>query len=117
MCISEPRHAITYLRCLRPGKAQSNLQAGAYRDSLECSSFALLNRDAFQNTNNNGANQTAQSGLCHYSHETVRCSCFRMPTHFIGSLIIVSFSISQGHNLYKLQYISPEEVKIVSFQQ
>ena len=28
----------------------------------------------------------------------------------------VSF-ISQGHNLYKLQYISLEEVKIVSFQQ
>ena len=25
--------------------------------------------------------------------------------------------ISQGHNLYKLQYISLEEVKIVSFQQ
>ena len=24
---------------------------------------------------------------------------------------------SQGHNLYKLQYISLEEVKIVSFQQ
>ena len=27
------------------------------------------------------------------------------------------FTISKGHNLYKLQYISLEEVKIVSFQQ
>ena len=27
------------------------------------------------------------------------------------------YVVSQGHNMYKLQYISPEEVKIVSFQQ
>ena len=32
------------------------------------------------------------------------------------SLFILN-STSQGHNLYKLQYISLEEVKIVSFQQ
>ena len=31
-------------------------------------------------------------------------------------MVYLSF-ISQGHNLYKLQYISLEEVKIVSFQQ
>ena len=29
----------------------------------------------------------------------------------------ISLVNSQGHNLYKLQYISLEEVKIVSFQQ
>ena len=31
--------------------------------------------------------------------------------------IVLPNLISQGHNLYKLQYISLEEVKIVSFQQ
>ena len=34
------------------------------------------------------------------------------------NMILGQFSInSQGHNLYKLQYISLEEVKIVPFQQ
>ena len=39
------------------------------------------------------------------------------PSDKCADLNIYLLIISQGHNLYKLQYISLEEVKIVSFQQ
>ena len=38
--------------------------------------------------------------------------------HMCGTMSSSKYSVySQGHNLYKLQYISLGEVKIVSFQQ